>query len=228
MKIITCITKRSVRETVRELRFKKYYAQGNYTPGDVIEIIDGNRKSPTIILKSESTDKYKQDIRSGTLDVQKLKFSKTGAHADGVVVSQYPMSDIRRYLKDSSLAHKTNDPFLKNFFPKKKNLSPPRAEKKIKATSDGTLSTLSIDRYTQAVKTHHSELQLFVDECRNYFGEKARYGQGSFSYYLGFCKKIPMLDLWQMYGEAKQAKNKTRFEQKKLFWWKIGQFLKKD
>ncbi len=224
MKIITLVTKRSVRETLKELRYKKYYSSSEFHPGDVIEIIDGNKKSPAIILKSEPASAYKQQIRDGSLDISKPKFSKTGEFANGVVVCSFSMDDIRKYLKDPALAHKTDNKILKDFFPKKKPVQN-KEPKKVSATSDGTLSTLSLDRYKQTDKTHHSELQLFVDEVRKYFGEQARFGQGSFSYYLGFCKKIPMTDLWQMFGEAKQSR-KNHEGQKKLFWWKIGQHLR--
>jgi len=191
MKIITLCTKRSVRETVKELKYRKYYSSTDLTPGDMIEIIDGNKKSPALILKSEPASNYKQAIRDGSMDISKPKFSKTGPYANGGLIEKFSMDDIRKYLKDPTLAHKTDDKNLKEFFPKTR----PKMvveEKKIAATTDGTMSTLSMDRYRQKPKTHHNELQLYVDEVRKYFGEEARFGQGSFSYYLGFCKKIPM------------------------------------
>lgn len=224
MNIITLVTKRSVRETERHLRYKKYYSSATYTPGEMIEIIDGRRKSPAIVLKAENASAYKQEIRDGSLVAEKMQLSKTGEHKDGIVIESFSIQDIKQYLKDPSLVHQTGNTNLTTFFPKKRTQ---KSASKISATKDGSLSTLSLDRYSNQTKTHSTELQLFVDEVRTYFNEKARYGQGSFSYYLGFCKKIPLQDLWQMFGEAKQAKNKTRFEQKKLFWWKIGQYIKK-
>lgn len=224
MKITTIVSKRSVREIEKDRRFRKFYSLKEYAPGDAIEIIDGGKKTPALILKQESAEPYKQAIRDGSLTVEKLPLSKTGDHAQGVVLHTHSMDEIRTYLKDSAKAQSSTDDFLKSFFPKKR--TPAARAKQHKATKDGTLSTLSMDRYTQSTRTHSTELQLFVDEVRTHFKETARYGQGSFSYYLGMCKKIPMQDLWQMYGEAKQARGKTRFEQKKLFWWKLGQYLK--
>jgi hypothetical protein len=44
----------------------------------MIEIIDGNKKNPAIVLKSEPATNYKEEIRAGLLDIKKLKLSKTG------------------------------------------------------------------------------------------------------------------------------------------------------
>ena len=68
-------------------------------------------------------------------------------------------------------------------------------------------------------------MQEQVDRIRNYFGEKATYGTGSFSYYIGFFKNIPYQDIAQMFAEAKQSR-KPRKQQYKIFWWKIGQYIK--
>ena len=224
MQIITLVTKRSVRETDTSRRYRRFYSTQKIKPGSMIEIIDGNRKSPAIILKNEPSSVHKQAIRDGSLHITKLRLSRSGNFKNGTVVDSFPLSEIKKYLKDPNLAKATGNPHLSSFFPSKRKTSGKARD--IPATQDGQLTTLSLDRYRHQTKTHSTELQLYVDEVRTYFQENARYGKGSFSYYLGFCKKIPLQDLWQIFGEAKQAKNKTRFEQKKLFWWKIGQYLR--
>jgi len=74
-------------------------------------------------------------------------------------------------------------------------------------------------------KTLHSEKHYLVDEIRKYFGESAKKGVGSFSFYLGFFKKIPEKQIYQFWAEAKQSRKPLKGQQK-LFWWKIGNFLK--
>jgi len=73
----------------------------------------------------------------------------------------------------------------------------------------------------------HSEKHYLVDEIRNYFGEKSKKGVGSFSFYLGFFKKIPTTTIYQYWAEAKESRKSIK-NQQKLFWWKIGQFLKEQ
>lgn len=72
----------------------------------------------------------------------------------------------------------------------------------------------------------HSEKHYLVNEIRNYFNETAKKGVGSFSFYLGFFKKIPEGTIYQYWSEVKGSRKSTK-DQQKLFWWKIGQYLKK-
>ena len=92
-------------------------------------------------------------------------------------------------------------------------------EKKIKSIGEFLLVT---KKKNTAL---HSEKHYLVDEIRNYFGETAKQGIGSFSFYLGFFKKIPEATIYQYWSEVKNSQQSTK-KQQKLFWWKIGQFLK--
>ena len=74
------------------------------------------------------------------------------------------------------------------------------------------------------VKGIHSALHLFVDDLRKEFGETATKGVGSFSYYLGFIKRLGVGKAYQIMAEIRQSGAHTP---KKLFWWRIGQELKK-
>jgi len=73
----------------------------------------------------------------------------------------------------------------------------------------------------------HSEKHYLVDETRNYFGETSKKGIGSFSFYLGFFKNIPEKIIYQFWSEVKQS-NKSIKDQQKLFWWKVGQYIKNN
>lgn len=64
----------------------------------------------------------------------------------------------------------------------------------------------------------HSELHLLVDEARNLFGETATKGKGSFSFYLGFFKRMGVQKVRQLLSEVKQSDIDNPG---KLFWWKV-------
>lgn len=66
----------------------------------------------------------------------------------------------------------------------------------------------------------HSDLHLLVDEVRLQFGETAKKGPGSFSFYLGFFKRLGTKKIRQIFAEVKESKVDN---QAKLFWWKIKQ-----
>ena len=70
----------------------------------------------------------------------------------------------------------------------------------------------------------HSELHLLVDEVRTLFGEKASKGKGSFSFYLGFFKRLGVGRVRRILGEVKESKVD---EPVKLFWWKVKEEFKK-
>lgn len=73
----------------------------------------------------------------------------------------------------------------------------------------------------KAVHGIHSELHALVDETRKMFGETATKGRGSFGYYLGFFKKVGIDRVRVFLAEVKQANTPQ-----KLFWWKMGDYLK--
>ncbi|RLC37558.1 hypothetical protein DRH29_01680 [candidate division Kazan bacterium] len=70
----------------------------------------------------------------------------------------------------------------------------------------------------------HSELHALVDEVRVQFGETAKKGVGSFSFYLGFFKRLGVNKVRQILAEVKQSNAE---DPKKLFWHLIGEESKK-
>ena len=225
MYIATIVTKRSSREIIPQLQFVFYVTKHELERGSVIEIIDGNKKSPAFIYNIEPISAYKQQIRAGEFDPKKLKFSKTGEHKDGQIMCRYEPADFKKFLDNNDLVKASTDEFIRSFFPKKKKRAVPQKVKKAqKATSFGDMN---IQNYFGKKADHHSRMHEQVDTIRKYFGEKAVRGQGSFSYYLGFFKKISNHEVDRMFQEAKRS-NKPLAGQKKLFWWKVGQYVKKD
>lgn len=82
----------------------------------------------------------------------------------------------------------------------------------------------NIGRYQAKTRNPHlhSELHLLVDEARTLFGETAKKGPGSFSFYLGFFKRLGVKEIRQLLAEVKESKVDNPG---KLFWWKIKQKL---
>ena len=115
-----------------------------------------------------------------------------------------------------------------NDYIKRKILSTnkPEAENNRKNTDIETIGSI-LNSARKKKSSIHSEKHYLVDEIRNYFGEKNKSGVGSFSFYLGFFKKIPEKKIYQLWSEAKQTKKPVR-DQQKIFWWKIGQYLKEN
>lgn len=75
----------------------------------------------------------------------------------------------------------------------------------------------------------HSELHELVAVLRKDFGEEAEKGKGSFSFYLGLLKKIPVTTIYMWHAEIKQSPNLTTpLSRCKIFWWKYSQFKKKS
>ena len=219
MLIITLITKRSVREVLKGRKYRKYFTLREFEPGDMIEVIDGNKKSPAIILKVEDAKDLKQEIRKGEIEMVKLKLSKTGDLAGGKIIDKFEIPEIKKFLKNPELAQKSENDNLRKFFPKKrKKVDFAKQNPPTKKGNSEISELLSFEKIVGRPKTYNSEMQELVDEVRNYFQEKAVSGISSFSYYIGFFKKIPLQDVRQMFGEAKLARNKTTFEKKKLFW----------
>lgn len=66
----------------------------------------------------------------------------------------------------------------------------------------------------------HSELHEIIDKMRQDFGETAIKGVGSFSYYLGMLKKVPLQTIYQWLGSIRQSDNlNTPTARAKVFWW---------
>lgn len=67
----------------------------------------------------------------------------------------------------------------------------------------------------------HSELHELIDKMRKDFGETAVKGVGSFGYYLGLLKKVPISKIYIWLGDIKDSpKLDTPLSRCKVFWWK--------
>ncbi len=224
MCILTLISKRSVREKVKEKKFLHFYSAQNFPVGAMIEIIDGNKKTPAIILKIASLEKYKEKIRTGEIMVKKIKLSRTGNWAEGKIIEIFKIEEIKKYLKTPSQINTCQNINLKKFFPRvsKKDFFIPKKNNKNESL---VIRKILENKILKKEKIYYNEMQEMVDKIRTYFQENARYGYGSFSYYIGMFKQVPSREIWQFFGEAKQSK-KTLFEKKKLFWYKMGKYIK--
>ena len=112
MKVLTIATWKSIRETDKARRYRKFYSTENLRPGDVIEITEGKRR-PAIVLKVESAASLKQQIRDGSVEIEKLDLPK-----DWKVLEQLDMAEVKAWLKDPALAHKSGNVWAKKLFPK--------------------------------------------------------------------------------------------------------------
>ncbi|MFA5010306.1 MAG: hypothetical protein WC553_03760 [Patescibacteria group bacterium] len=70
----------------------------------------------------------------------------------------------------------------------------------------------------------HSDLHLLVEEVRQKFGETATKGVGSFSFYLGFFKRLGVQKVRRILAEVEQA---SVDHPEKLFWYLVSKESKK-
>lgn len=70
-----------------------------------------------------------------------------------------------------------------------------------------------------ASKRIPTPLHEFVFRARKELNETATKGDGSFGFYFGILKRIPLSELESMLKTAKQAKDPL-----KSFWWHIGEY----
>lgn len=72
----------------------------------------------------------------------------------------------------------------------------------------------------------HSELHELVAKLREDFGETATKGKGSFSFYLGMLKKVPIHILHRWYADIKDSpKLNTGDARCRVFWWKYKKYF---
>lgn len=226
MKILTLLTKRSVREVTKNRKFLKFFATSEFEVGDMFELIEGNKKSKAIVLKVENVTDLKEEIRSGKVEVLKLKLSKTGDFKEGKVIEKFDISEIKKYLKNPFLIKECTNKNLKTFFPNKREKKKVEVVKKSSGSVNSISNLLSNSDILNREKKYHSKMQEQVDTIRNYFGENATFGYGSFSFYIGMFKQVPEYKINEFFAEAKQSR-KANFEKKKEFWFKMGRYIKK-
>ncbi|PID83587.1 hypothetical protein CSB11_00400 [Candidatus Campbellbacteria bacterium] len=225
MKILTLLTKRSVREISKNRKFLKFFSNVNFKVGDMFEIIEGNKKSKAVVLKIQNVSDLKEEIRSGKIEIKKLKLSKSGDFKDGKIVENFEINQIKKYLKNPFEIKNCQNKNLKSFFPNKRQKKSISEKSKKKGSTSSISELLNTDNILNREKKYHSEMQELVDTIRNYFGENAAFGYGSFSFYIGMFKQVPEHKINQFFAEAKQSR-KTNFEKKKEFWFKMGKYIK--
>ena len=75
----------------------------------------------------------------------------------------------------------------------------------------------------QTVTKLHTELHAFIAELRVEYGETKTKGAGSFGWYLGRFKKVPLTILYQLRAEVRQGVNVR--SPVRLFHWKLKKYL---
>jgi len=167
---------------------------------ELILLISEKRDTPTEeVLSKVLTKKIISDINKFSPDLKKLPLNIQKK------INRIKIDFIKNKFKQTPTKKTTEDNFSKSNL---KNIGDLLTERKNKKTS------------------LYSEKHYLVNEIRSYFGEKSKKGVGSFSFYLGFFKKIPEVTIYQYWAEVKSSRKSTQ-DQQKLFWWKIGQSLKK-
>jgi hypothetical protein len=234
-----------------------FFSSKNFSVGSLIFIPYPKPKSfsnrkPALIVRAEDLEKNKFFLRKNKIKVNnldnsiKLPFLKTNLLELILLISektctpleeilqkvfskkiikeinQLSLNQISNFKKIEESIKKITSDFIKNKFKKPINK---KSEKAKLVSGIKNISDL-LSKPTEKNISLHSEKHYLVNEIRNYFGEKAKKGVGSFSFYLGFFKKIPEASIYQYWSEVKESRKSLK-DQQKLFWWKIGQHLKK-
>jgi len=216
--------------------------------------IQKSKKKPALVIQIEDLEKNKFFLRKNKILVKKLEtspyliFLKKDIVKLLLLISEKKKISLRDTFqkifskRDLQKLNKLSPLLEKKQFPVEKftqKITPDFIKKKFKLDLPQTLNQFNrrskeiknISELLSAQRTKkiflHSEKHYLVDEIRNYFGETASKGNGSFSFYLGFFKKIPTTILYQCWSEVKNSRKPLK-NQQKLFWWKIGQYFKKE
>lgn len=199
---------------IDDIETKKFFIRDNK-----IEINKITNKFKFKLLEEKIIDAIKKETKNNQLDIGKSLekiFSKKAINQ---------MNNINSLKSDFEGVKRAGDNLSIDFIKNKLKKG------SIKSTGKTQRGIQSIDAIiSRGIKTKgnlHTEKHYLVDEIRNYFGENAKKGKGSFGFYLGFFRRIPERVIYQYWSEVKQS-NKSIKDQQKIFWWKIGKYLKKD
>jgi len=207
-----------------------------------------SNQKPALIIKVKDLEKEKFFLRKNKVIVRKLNSSpelnffneeiielvlliseKRNLPVETVlskILTKKIISQINKLTPKSDISINTQKitiDFIKNKFkkPKRKELSENKPAKN-GVKNIGELLPIRTKEKTSL----HSEKHYLANEIRSYFSETAKKGKGSFSFYLGFFKRIPEASIYQYWAEVKESRKSIK-DQQKLFWWKIGQHNKK-
>lgn len=230
---------------------KLFFRSTQFSIGHIVFVPfpDSNDKEkPALVTESIYAKNAKQFLRKSSIEIEKiknpdslkilepeiiqeiikksLKIKKTLTFSLNEIFPLATRKELNKISKNENLDEALNstkkidtaliNKKLKKFLPKK--------ESSLKKNYG--IKNISDLLKTPKEKTKlHSEKHYLVDEIRKYFGENSTKGKGSFSFYLGFFKKIPENIIYQFWSEVKNSRLPIQ-KQQKIFWWKIGQYLK--
>ncbi|AKM84349.1 TPA: hypothetical protein DCZ46_03305 [Candidatus Campbellbacteria bacterium] len=225
-----------------------FFSSQNFDIGSVVFVSIDKKNKPALVIETDDLNKNKSLIRRSKIKIGKInqkeecrlinkdliEFTKLGSQKTNLkieeVFQKITPTKIVKNLNNFDFK-KENKETIK-FFEKltREDIKKKIVKKKIvteKRGNDGEIKTIGsfLSETKQVKKSLHSEKHYLVNEIRNYFGETAKNGKGSFSFYLGFFKRIPEKKIYEFWSEVKQSRKSIK-DQQKLFWWKIGQYLK--
>jgi len=233
-------------------RFQKpalFFSTQNFSVGSIIFIpYSKSNQKPALIIKIKDLKKEKFFLRKNKVTVRKLNDSpelnllnkeiiklilliseKRNLPVEAVIskiLTKKTISQINKLTPKSDVninIQKVTVNFIKNKF-KKPIRKEPLQNKSAKNGIRNIRDLLPV--MTKEKTSLHSEKHYLVNEIRSYFSETAKKGKGSFSFYLGFFKRLPEASIYQYWAEVKESRKPIK-DQQKLFWWKIGQHNKK-
>ena len=227
-----------------------FFSSKKFSVGSIVLTLYGKKNKPSLIVEINSLEEKKFFLRSNKIKIQKIDsdfelsllkneiiefifkiLPRTNYKINEIFQKVIPLKIIQEINK---IDEKTN-PLIDRVALNKKLTANfignelIKAKKPVQEDLVGDVGIKKISSFlSQTKKTKsslHSEKHYLADEIRNYFGETAEKGKGSFGFYIGFFKRIPTQSIYQYWSEAKQSKH-PRLKQQKIFWWKIGQHLK--
>ncbi|MCK5286096.1 MAG: hypothetical protein KAJ58_02635 [Candidatus Pacebacteria bacterium] len=232
-----------------------FFTQENFSVGSIILApypqTKGSKEKPVLIIEVSDSKNKKQFLRKTSIQINKStnpyelpflsdkiikdielktsKINKTLNFSLDKIFTKAIKKELNKTIENSdksiieNYVNKITPDFisqkLKTFLPKKK-------ETKIYTRGIQSIENLLSSTSTTKKNSLHSEKHYLIAEIREYFGETNKKGKGSFSFYLGFFKRIPENIIYQYWSEVKESRKSTK-DQQKIFWWKIGQYLKK-
>lgn len=234
-------------------RFQKpaiYFSTQNFLAGSIIFAPLNKKDRSAMVIESKTLEDVKYFIRKNKIKIEKINSKteiklfkkdilellkiaseKTSTPIEEILQKITPkkilqeLNKITPDKKDVENIQKFTDQISVELIKNKLKISPQKNNFKKEKEVASINSIISLKNLEQKKLSLHSEKHYLVNEIRNYFGETSKKGVGSFSFYLGFFKKIPQKIIYQYWSETKQSR-KSISSQQKIFWWKIGQYLK--
>ena len=245
MKIITSVP-------IYRNKFQKpalFFSKHGFTIGSVVFVPYPKNEKPAIVINSEKLEDKRVFIRRNKINIKKISnntelplFKKEIIETIKLAEEKtnYSTQEIFQKILTKKTIKKINkikpSDNIKNIKKITDKLSPNLIRKKLQKnkqtktrSNERGIQTIGSILKTKEIKKSslHSETHYLVNEIRNHFGETAKKGKGSFGFYLGFFKRIPQPIIYQYWAEVKQSRKSIK-NQQKLFWWKIGQYIKQN